>query len=100
MEPRQRTQKFVRPIEAAGGVVVQLKLTVASVRTRVGRVENDTLVKATLVTLDQYDPCSPVPVPMAELSTNPTLATPLLTAPGWAAIACTLALVVKMKGPV
>jgi len=60
----------------------------------------DELVKATLVTFDQYEPCSPVPVPMAELSTKPALAMPLLAAPGWAAMACTLALVVKTNGPV
>ncbi len=86
-------------MDGSGGVLVQLKSTVGSVRTNVGGTEKDALVKSTLVTFAQYKPCSPVPAPMAELSTKPAPATPLLAAPGSAAMACTLALVVKTNGP-
>ena len=48
--------------------------------------------------LDQYSPFRPVPWPTEELLMNPALATPLLTEPGFAAIACTPALLVRVKG--
>ena len=73
---------------------------VGSMRPSVGGVLNPAARKAELLVLAQYFPNKPIPVPMAELLMKPALATPLLTAPGWAAMACTLALVVKTKGPV
>ena len=43
-------------MEPAGGVVVQLKSTMGSVRINVGCIEKDELVKAALVTFAQYEP--------------------------------------------
>ena len=80
--------------------MLQLKFTTASVRTSVAGVLNVIFVNAMLVVFVQYWPSNPTPLPRAAVLTKDADATPLLTAPDFTAIACTLNVVVTVNGPV
>src|SRR5581483_4197790 len=88
------------PTAGSGPLTLQLKLTTASVRVRVGGALNATLVKTAPAVFDQYWAVNPVPLPKAAVLMKEAEATPLLAAPDLIAMACRLTVVVTTKGPV
>jgi hypothetical protein len=98
-EPVQRTVKLVAADRReTGPVVPQLKLMVALVAP--ARAWQRPVNGIGAGGVRPIRPGRPVPLPAAAVFTKDALATPLLTAPAGVAMACTTALLVRLKGPV